>query len=338
MPTSTAIRSAAVVAGVASVVYLIASTGIDNLVTAIATLSWRIAVVVTFPAAVTIALETLAWGFAFVRMPAFHRLFCVRLAGEAVNVTMASVGGEAVKVYLLRPTVSAVDASAATLVAKTAITLAQVLFLAVGLVVALLYLDVPRILLVAAGVGLILEIGAVTAIVLIQQGRVLGRLVRLLQRWRMSASAERLQSIATLDNVLADFYRQRRGRFALCVAVNLLAWVGGGLEVYLVLRWLGFPVSLPAAVFIDAVGSAISFVAFLVPGRLGVLEGGYVAVFAALGLSGTAGLSQALVRRVRLLVWSVLGVVILTLYRRTPTAASVERVPARVASVARPDY
>jgi uncharacterized protein (TIRG00374 family) len=313
-----AVRSALVVAGLVSVGYLIATAGVGELMTALRTLSWRIAVVAFFPAVVMTVLDTLAWRFAFERMPTFRRLFWVRLAGEALNVTTASVGGEAVKVYLLRPDVPAIEASAGMLVGKTGITLAQVLFLGVGLAVALLYLELPRVLLAPAAAALVLEIGAVAAFVLIQRDGVVGRVATLLRRWGVHAGALRLQGLIELDDALATFYRRRRGRFLVCVALHLLAWVVGSLEVYLALWWLGFPVSLPTALFIDAVGSALSFIAFIVPGRLGVMEGGYMAVFAALGLSPGAGLSLALVRRLRLLVWSSLGVVVLMLHRAAP--------------------
>jgi hypothetical protein len=97
------IRGILVVAGLLSVTYLVVTTGATQIVNAIVTLSWRLAVVLLFFAVITTVLDTLAWRLAFDRIPSFRRLLWVRLAGEAVNTTTASVGGEAVKVYLLQP-------------------------------------------------------------------------------------------------------------------------------------------------------------------------------------------------------------------------------------------
>ena len=315
-------RGGLVVLGLVSVGSLIAATGATAIVTALGTLSWRIAVIVVCPAILVIALDTLAWRFAFERLPSFRRLFGVRLAGEALNTSTASIGGEAAKVYLLQPEVPALEASAAMVVGKTGITVAQVLFLGVGLVVALSCLDPSPLVLTATSIALVLEVVAVAAFVLVQCAGVIGRTLRLLRRWAWHSMADRLQGLARLDHSLATFYGQRRGRFLTCVALHLAAWVVGSLEVYLVLHWLGAGVSFPTALFIDAAGSAIAFVGFAVPARLGVLEGGYMSVFAALGLGSGIGLSFALVRRLRLLVWNVLGVVVLMVYQAGAPRAS----------------
>ena len=63
------------------------------------------------------------------------------------------------------------------------------------------------------------------------------------------------------------------------------------------------------ATVIEAFGTGIRFATFLIPGSLGVLEGGYAATFAALGLGGTMGVSFSLVRRLREIVWVAVGLV-----------------------------
>jgi len=60
---------------------------------------------------------------------------------------------------------------------------------------------------------------------------------------------------------------------------------------------------------IEAFGTAVRFATFLIPASLGVLEGGYVVTFAALGLGSTTAVSFSLVRRIREAVWVGLGLV-----------------------------
>jgi len=93
------------------------------------------------------------------------------------------------------------------------------------------------------------------------------------------------------------------------VGSGLMAWLLGALETWMILRFLGTPVSLVTATVIEAFGTGIRFATFMIPGSLGALEGGYAATFAALGFGGTMGVSFSLVRRIREIVWIGVGLV-----------------------------
>ncbi len=89
----------------------------------------------------------------------------------------------------------------------------------------------------------------------------------------------------------------------------------------MILNFLGIEVSLAPATVIEAYGTAVKVATFLVPASLGVLEGGFVATFATLGLSSTAAISFSLVRRVREAFWVALGLVAFAAMRpREPKA------------------
>src|SRR5512132_3768678 len=97
-------RSLATVAGLALMAYLIFKVGSDDALTATARgLGWR-SLLVCLPFGLIMAVDTLGWRYAFSydRVP-FLRLLAARTAGEALNIVTAlgSVGGEAVKVWLL---------------------------------------------------------------------------------------------------------------------------------------------------------------------------------------------------------------------------------------------
>src|SRR5262249_61773655 len=92
----------------------------------------------------------------------------------------------------------------------------------------------------------------------------------------------------------------------------------GPLVADLVLRLPGSAGSLPRALVIEAFGTGVRFVTFVIPGSLGVLEGSYVATFVALGLSPAAGISFGLTRRVRELVWVAVGLVVFAVMRPAP--------------------
>jgi uncharacterized protein (TIRG00374 family) len=312
-----------IAAGMAAVAWLVAATGLDALLAPIRAWSWRIVVLVLLPHAAVAILRTLAWRLVFVHahLP-LGRLFAVRLAGDALNEAAASVGGEPVKAWLLRPGVPLVEGSAAVVVDKTAITASQVLFLALGLAAAPLALDLPAGVVWGMAALLALQVVAVGLLVLVQCVGVIGRAARRLERLGLSRAASRVRALAALDGILAASYGARRGRVLACVLVHLAGWLTGALEIYLALRWLDTGASFLDALVIDAFATGVKFLGFAIPGALGVLEGGVMLAFGALGFGGGLGLSFALVRRLRVVVWSVLGVAALTLLRAPAAGAA----------------
>ncbi|PYM46830.1 MAG: hypothetical protein DME14_17075, partial [Candidatus Rokuibacteriota bacterium] len=127
---------ALLVLGVGLLAVLVATNDPAAILASIVQLSWRLAIVVCFPAVLVMVFDTLGWRFAFLREGvAFRTLLGVRLAGEAFNLATptAALGGEAVKAWLLRGRVP-LDASVpSVIVAKTTITIAQGLFLLLGI-------------------------------------------------------------------------------------------------------------------------------------------------------------------------------------------------------------
>jgi len=281
------------------------------ILSAIGALSWRLGVLLVFPFALGAVCDTLGWCSAFrAARPPFSALFRARLVGEAVNFTTptAQVGGEAVKAWLLRRHVAFTEALSSVIVAKTTIAIAQGLLLAAGIAGVRFGLPAGSPLLRPMAWLLLAETVAVVGFVTVQCAGAAGAGGRLLGRAGLPAA--RLGGPA-LDAALRGFYGGARGRLALSIGFHFLGWVSSAFETWLILRLLGLPVSPLTALIIEAASSAVRFVTFMVPGSLGVLEGGHVAVFVALGLTGTAALSFSLVRRLREVTWAGAGYLLL---------------------------
>ena len=303
------VRLGLLVCGAALFVWLLATIGPGAVVQAFAELSWRLLIILVFPFGVTTLLDTLGWRYAFRRdLVPFRTLLAARLAGEAFNLTTptASMGGEAVKAWLVRPWAPLAEGLPSVIVAKTTITIGQALFVVVGLAAA--HAALPSDSLVVRGMEwlLVVQVLAVGGFVAVQAGGALSGSTRWLQKlgW---LSGPRLEPLAQISDELAHFYRREPKRLALSIFFHFLAWLIGALEPWLILRWIGLPVSLAEATAIEAFSTGIRFAAFLVPGYLGALEAGHVAIFAALGLGAPAGLSFTLIRRVREAAWTGLG-------------------------------
>lgn len=280
-------------------------------------LSWGL-LLLLFPCGVTTILDTFGWRYAFRgRLLPVSTLLPVRLAGKAFNMTSltATLGGESVKVYLLRPWVSVEEGVASVVIDKTTSLLAQVCVLLLGLVFSPLLLPAGSPFLNGM-VGLaLLGVLATGGFIMAQRRGLCSRSLMMLNRlgltWHRGVEAAQ-----GLDEAIAAFYTTHRPRLILSYLFHLMASLVGILEVYLILWLLGLPISLTTAVIIEAFSSAIRAAGFLVPGAIGVEEGGNVAVFLALGLTAEGALSFSVIRRIRELVVIVAGLAALAVVRR----------------------
>jgi glycosyltransferase 2 family protein len=309
--------------GLAFLVALVIDNDPAAVLDSVTRLSWRVLVILVFPMALVMALDALGWRYAFPhdRVP-FGTLLATRLAGEAFNIVTptAAVGGEVVKAWLLRDRVPLEESVPAVIIAKTTITMAQGILLLLGVVLAVLTVTGSRLVLAMEWL-VALEVVALSLFVVLQTRGMVGRGSRVLDRLgirRMGTTG----TAARVDAALADFYRREPRRLSLSIAFHLAAWLLGIAETWLILWFLGIPVSLTTATVIEAFGTGVRFATFVIPGSLGAQEGGYVVTFLALGLKGADGVTFGLVRRFRELVWVGIGFALFAVMRRGPVVAA----------------
>jgi len=265
--------------------------------------------------------DALGWKFTFARPPAipFHTLFLSRMAGEAINnlTPFAYIGGEPVKAHLLtRFQIPMVEGMAAAIIAKLVMSIAQVLFIILGSMLATSYLIV-RLDVLWALVGIV--IGAGVLLGGVWRGLQIGLFTWLhswLARWQLTRSVfERWREpLYRLDQALAAFHRQQRGRLRWSFLCFMLGWLLGAWEVFVIFYAIGLPIGLPEALAIEALASVAKGIAFFIPGSLGVQEGGNMLILGAFGFSSEVGLTFSLLRRVREVTWISVGLLVLLRY------------------------
>jgi putative membrane protein len=313
------LRALALAAGVAVLGWLVWEIGPGALWAQLRALSWRLPVLL-LPYALVAVLDAAGWRYAFpARLPALPLLVLVRLAGEAVNVTTptATLGGEPVKAWLLaRARVPLEEGLTSVVVAKTALVVSHLAFLALALVLAAGQAPAGSGLLGAlatiTGVGVV----AVGGFVWAQQHGLFGTSSRMLGWLGLGPGV--VGRLERLDEQLRIFYRHQRGRFGLALLFHFLGWVAGSVEVWLALAFLGSPVGFGTALIIEAFVTAIRSATFLVPASVGAQEGGFVGIFVAFGLGAGPGLTFGLIRRMREAAWTALGYGILVSWRGRP--------------------
>ena len=207
------LRAGLLIAGAALFGLLVWEIGPRAIVASFARLGVSLLIVLVFPFCVITAFDTLGWRYAFRRdRVSFWGLALARVAGEAVNGTTptGSVGGEAVKAWLLRDRVSFRESLPSVIVAKTTITIAQGLFLLFGIVVAWLTLSAHASWLLKPMAALLgLEILAVGGFVYAQMAGVLAGSGRMLERIGVMRPAHRGLPLKRMDRALSLFYRRQ---------------------------------------------------------------------------------------------------------------------------------
>lgn len=279
--------------------------GLGVLAADLRALGWGLAVVVAIYG-LDVACNTAGWALGFPRgeRPVSAAwLLLARLAGDSVNylTPTATVGGELLRIRLLGPRAAAGVRWASVSVAKLGQTVAQAIFVLLGLGALLpRVLPVPAAPVVLAGTLAALAVG-VGLVWLVGRGlwKAVARLG--LARWLPAAWAAPGRE---LDAALG---RLGPARVALGLAGFVAGWAVGALEVYVVLAWIGAPVDWATALAVETGSVLIDGIVFFVPAKLGTQEGGKVVLFGALGLDPARGFTLGVVRRIRELVYAGLG-------------------------------
>jgi uncharacterized protein (TIRG00374 family) len=321
-----ALRPLAALAGILILVWLVWEIGVSTLIAELRKLSWRLPLIL-LPQVVTNVFKTIGWSTAFPRgCPRFGLLFSVRLAGEAVNETTptGTMGGEALKAFLLVRAgagVTVEEGLVSVMVAKTALVASLAVFIAGALVLAWAFSDTgPGMLSLLA--LLVVYMALSTAGFIWAQVKGVLRMGGRALAWvglgeRVAAGAQRL------DAELRWYYRERRGRAAATVALSLVGWAAGAVETWLMLLLLGAPVPLLTALVVEAGATGVRAAGFLIPGSIGVLEGGLVGIFAMLGIAPSTGLAFGVARRFREGVWILAGYACLAVMRGPKSTSAV---------------
>jgi uncharacterized protein (TIRG00374 family) len=278
--------------------------------------------IMLIPSVIMYVVEAYGWKVTFgpsAKDIPFWRVFAIRTAGEVVNMSTptAYVGGEPLKAYLLkRHNVPMVDGLASVVIAKTTMTIAEVLFILLGIAlafwtigadgssgqtVAAALLSVGLLLFGTAAFGFVQRRGLFTW--LLEFLRKIGLKIGYLE-----AREEKLRS---LDRTILEFYTHNRPAFYSSIGFFLLGWMAEALEVYVIISYLGGPAMAHSAISIGALSVFIKGGTFFIPGSLGAQDGGNLLLLNAFGYSDVTGITFALLRRFRELIWIAIGLLCL---------------------------
>jgi hypothetical protein len=313
-------------AGVGLFAYAVRSAGVDEILDGVRRVGWGLAAVLGL-AGVRFLLRAQSWRLCMSAQArlGFRHAFAAFLAGDAIgSVTpLGLLASEPSKVFLTRHRLATRE-SVSSLALENVIYAASVLaMVAAGLIVLLALAPLPPLSRAALASALVaLAAGALVAWRLMQGTWDEGRGER--PGWRARLSDLR-RSVMVAP---AGQGRQLLQVFGLDAAFHALAV----LEVYVTLRWLMGDAgpTLAQAVVFEALNRVITVVFKFVPFRVGVDEALSGALAPLIAVSPVAGVTLAVVRKVRNLFWAGAGLAVVAAHPASATAR------ARAASAADP--
>ncbi|HOW84823.1 MAG TPA: lysylphosphatidylglycerol synthase domain-containing protein [Candidatus Aminicenantes bacterium] len=269
-------------------------------------------------------LQACAWSIIqaahFRRVPLL-RLFRTKIISDSLNTLLpsANIGGDAARAFLITSHAPLKEGIPGVLVDKTIEAFAAALFLATGFLLSLTVVRLPAWMDVVAAVCLAVTAAGIALFIVLQlkgAAWAIDRLARIFPRVRRLA-AGREHHIRELDDNICTIYKHLDLRTVAATALHFAARVLGAVEVYTIMRVLGQPLTAVQALFTSTGVTIINTAFFVVPGQYGVQESAHMLVLRILGFSAALGLSLGVIRRIRKLATSAVGIV---LYATHPSA------------------
>jgi putative membrane protein len=291
--------------GAALAIWLLARFGLGHVLSLLHQAGWGIAVVIAFHL-VQMLFSAAAWSAIAGReppKPSLWQFVLLRWVREGVNnlLPVAQVGGEFAGAHLLRRRgMSLVRATACTVCDLSTEMVTQILFTLSGLLTLLALLGrSPVTDEVVGGIGIacLAALGFVGG----QWFGLAALLEKGLARLALQFGWQGVGEIAGLQQTITGLYRSPRA-LALALVHQSISWLLGAIEVCLALHFLGHDASLAEGLVIESLGQAVKAAGFVVPGALGVSEGGYLVVGALFGLAPPVSIALALIKRLREIV------------------------------------
>ena len=299
------------VGGIALFITLLMRHGMADIAGAVAAARWGVLAVIVAHV-VPLALDTMGWRALIAaeqRLP-YLRLLQLRWIGDSVSAMLpvAQVGGEVVRVRLAAARGMKISVAAATVIAGMTVCVGtQVVFTLAGLGMLIARTGKSTMIWPALG-GTVIFAAAIGGFYAVQRVGIFRILSGMAKHLLKSESfSKMLQDGKALDEELHKVYERRRGLVESSLW-NLAVWATGAIEVWIALRALGIPATYMDAFILESASQAIRSAFFVVPGALGVQEGGYVVIGAMLGIDAPTALALALIRRARELAFGIPGV------------------------------
>jgi hypothetical protein len=258
------------------------------------------------------------------RRVGFWSLWRARLAGEAIgDLTFGPVVAEPLRLVALGDKLPLTSGVSSLAVENISYTVSSCVMVVAGAVALLANIGLHESLRAAVLTSLAVVIVVVVASVIVinRRWKLGSGVASLLNSVLIRNEAKRemieakINHLRALEDYVFDFYAKRPADFFLLVLCHMAFHLAGVIEIYVTLRLIGIDLTLATAFMLEAINRAINIAFIFVPALVGVDEAMTRLVAESLGLGGLAGVTLAIVRKIRMFFWIAVGLIFLVAAR-----------------------
>jgi glycosyltransferase 2 family protein len=259
---------------------------------------------------------------AFFQQVPLRHLYRIKIITAAFNLVLpaASLGGEAMRAFLVKKHIPLREGIPSVLFDKTIEFIGSMVFLTTGFLLGLVSLRLPTTLIIPVIVSLGLTATGTLLFVVMQKRGVTKTLTRLTERFPKARGwiQKHETQLLALDQNLRVLYTRSNHRALLPIALQILGRLLGTVEIIIIMAVLKSPVTFVQAIVVSSVVTIGNSVFFILPGQWGVMESFYILVLQSMGYPAAVGLSLSVIRRIRNIIFVGVGLALFSLGKRRP--------------------
>ena len=254
-----------------------------------------------------------------VKKVGFWWLYKITVSGFALNYATPGglMGGEPYRIMSLSPKIGTARASSSVILFAMTHIFSHFWFWFLSV---LLYVVVHPVGVVMGAMLSVVTLFTLVAIWFFVKGykkgiavSILGLLSRfpLVKRWAQGFFERHREQLANIDSQIASLHNQNPKAFISAVLLELSCRIVSALEIYFILLVIQPSANYLDSILILAFTSLFANMLFFMPLQLGGREGGFLMSAKGLALTTSAGIFVALIVRVRELIWTAIGLLLI---------------------------
>ena len=309
---ATVTGTVAAIVGLVLFAWFVRRAGADEILGRVRQVGWGVAIIIAV-AGLRFAARAFGWARCLEpphRLP-FRHAFAASVCGDAFgNLTpLGPIVGEPAKAAYVRDRVPLAPALTALAIENVVYTISVAAMIAASMIALVFTFDLPQALLETSEIAIVILVAllAAAALTLWRRPAVVSRALASLLPSGSPLHAQ-VNRIRAVEEQIYGFASRRPEALVPLAAAQLAFHALGVLEVYL--TWwmmMGAPPSLLLAFVLEGANRLVTVVFKIVPLRIGVDEtstGGFTQL---LGYGPAAGTTLAILRKARVLFWTIVG-------------------------------